>query len=351
MNKHMANKNALTRADSNQRGIVSIVVTIIIMIVLTLIVLSFAKISRREQRSALDRQLSAQAFYAAESGINDARKVIESWVASGSVNLNTDYMDDCTTFASPARANLPLPGVLAGSGAASYTCLFVDPSPERIVFSKSDEQHVFPIKDKDSDPITDIEVYWDDGSGGGSFATCPTPPANPTTLPAGCNAPLLRIELVDATSDSTLANSSKSFFIYPGTSGSSVSYGGSASGTAVQTTCNAATVPNKCKIIINGLGATAGYFMRVKGIYGAAAITVTANTETAELVGAQALIDATGKATDVERRIQVRVKANNLGGDIPLYGLEGTDKICKKFSIDGTNAIDNGSCSTGVFPD
>src|SRR5258708_5693843 len=115
---------------SGQQGIVSIIVTIILMLVLTLIVLSFAKVSRREERNALDRQLSTQAFYAAESGINDSTVVIKSWIASGSSNLNTDYMTTCTGFA--AVAGLPValdPAKLSGSGAASYTCWFVDPSP------------------------------------------------------------------------------------------------------------------------------------------------------------------------------------------------------------------------------
>ena len=104
--------------------------------------------------------------------------------------------------------------------------------------------------------------------------------------------------------------------------------------------------------LINGLVGNE-YYLRVKPIYGSAAITVKATTPSgaAQLVGAQALIDVTGKATDVVRRIQVRVKANNLVGSVPLYGLEGTDKICKKFSIDGTGATDDGSCSAGVFPD
>ena len=46
------------------------------MIVMSLIVLGFAQISRRNQRESLDRQLSTQAFYAAESGVNDARELI-----------------------------------------------------------------------------------------------------------------------------------------------------------------------------------------------------------------------------------------------------------------------------------
>lgn len=344
----------------NQGGIVSIVVTMILMIVITLIVLSFAKISRREQRNALDRQLSTQAFYAAESGINDAKTAIASWSVNDA-RFNVDYMADCTTFASAPVANLSVPGEnlrkLSGSGAASYTCLFVDPSPPKIIYAKSDEQHVLPIKDKNNNPITSIEVYWDNGNVTG-FQGCPTPPDNPAAWPSGpgneCDAPILRVELVDASTAVTLATS-KVFFIYPKAfTGGTISYssttGETAEGNCTVPSAPAPPNPNRCKIVINGLGAS-GYFLRVKGIYDLAAMTITANSGVAELTGAQVLIDATGKATDVERRIQVRVPANTLTSKLPLSVVEGTDKICKKFSIYGTGASDNGGCWVGGIPD
>ena len=54
----------------NQDGLVSIIIVVILMIVISIIVLSFAKVVRNEQRQTLDRQLSTQAYYAAESGVN-----------------------------------------------------------------------------------------------------------------------------------------------------------------------------------------------------------------------------------------------------------------------------------------
>src|SRR5262245_28445627 len=54
----------------NQSGMAAIIVTLIIMIVLSLITLGFARIVNREQRQVADRQLNTQAFYAAESGVS-----------------------------------------------------------------------------------------------------------------------------------------------------------------------------------------------------------------------------------------------------------------------------------------
>ncbi|HSX32249.1 MAG TPA: pilus assembly PilX N-terminal domain-containing protein, partial [Candidatus Saccharimonadales bacterium] len=70
-------------ASAKESGMVAIMVTIILMIVISLIVLGFAQIARRNQRQSLDRQLSTQAFYAAETGVNDASKVIKAAIASG----------------------------------------------------------------------------------------------------------------------------------------------------------------------------------------------------------------------------------------------------------------------------
>jgi len=76
MNTQASNTESLQR---NQSGMVSIMVTMILMIVMSLIVVGFAQVSRRNQRVALDRQLSTQAFYAAESGVNDAREFLDAY--------------------------------------------------------------------------------------------------------------------------------------------------------------------------------------------------------------------------------------------------------------------------------
>ena len=66
----MLNKNQKLRTD--QKGIASLVIVILIMFLLTLIVLAMTRNTNQQQRQALDRQLNSQAFYAAESGVNDA---------------------------------------------------------------------------------------------------------------------------------------------------------------------------------------------------------------------------------------------------------------------------------------
>jgi hypothetical protein len=65
-------------------------------------------------------------------------------------------------------------------------------------------------------------------------------------------------------------------------------------------------------------------------------ITATGPGGTVKLADAQALVDVTGKAQDVLRRIQVRmslVSTNKVSGD----ALESSSGICKRFSLTPTS--------------
>src|SRR5689334_4150187 len=74
----MSSTNSSRPESRQQAGMVSIMVTMILMIVLSLVVIGFAQIARRNSRQSLDRQLSTSAFYAAEAGVNDVRDLIKT---------------------------------------------------------------------------------------------------------------------------------------------------------------------------------------------------------------------------------------------------------------------------------
>jgi Tfp pilus assembly protein PilX len=92
-----------------EQGLVSIVVTMIFLIVLSLIVVGFAQVARREQRESLDRQLSSQAFYAAESGINIAKSAISD--SSGTYSSNNAVLNDKGSCGPDGTPPLNNPGV------------------------------------------------------------------------------------------------------------------------------------------------------------------------------------------------------------------------------------------------
>ena len=88
----------------------------------------------------------------------------------------------------------------------------------------------------------------------------------------------------------------------------------------------------KCVITVTGMSRTK-YYARVSTIYRETSLSVVAkgNSGDLSLIGAQVLVDATGRAQDVLRRVQVRVP---LVGDSlhPDYGIQTTDSMCKQFT-------------------
>jgi hypothetical protein len=58
--------------------------------------------------------------------------------------------------------------------------------------------------------------------------------------------------------------------------------------------------------------------------------------------GAQAVIDSTGKAQDVLRRIQVNVPLRATSqNELSDYAIQSTDAICKRFSVMNGGYYDN----------
>src|SRR5690606_8755556 len=83
-------KNRVSRM--SERGVASLMVTTVLILVIGLIVIGFSQVSQRNQRETLDRQLSTQAFYAAESAVNS----VQSMVRSMPVDTLVPDKNDCS---------------------------------------------------------------------------------------------------------------------------------------------------------------------------------------------------------------------------------------------------------------
>jgi len=316
-------------------------VTIIIMFVVSLIVLGFARVVRREQRQALDRQLNTQAFYAAEAGVNYAVQEIKD---AGPTAILADK-EDCEP-----GGDFPGAGGNYDVDAANnveFTCLLVDPSPPSLKYDNigTDKSQIIPIRSADGSNIQSVTFSWedtDDTTGG--VVGCPSSPSFPkaTSGFSTCGAGILRVDLVPTEGTFTrqdLIDNNMTAFFYPNDGGGTLAYGSAAGFSnqgAVQTANCTVGGLRLCSIRVNGLNAKS-YLIRVKSIYKANALTITATTSapgsTNEIIGTQAIVDSTGKAGDVLRRIQVRVPTTNLSDDLfPEFALQSQETICKRFS-------------------
>lgn len=340
----------------NQSGIASIIVTVFLMLIISLIVLGFAKVTRREQRQSLDRQLNSQAFYAAESGVHDAQKYINDQLAAGTPLTPINTCTGPGSFASVSGVSNTI------DTTTSYSCVLIDPAPGDLVWSYVDTggSITFPLK-PESGTLDNITISWQDPGkasprpySGGSCATNPLPTVLPPIGDWNCDAGLLRVDITPVNSllRDELINKTLNLVLYPARNGlgeSSVSYAtiqaSNIHGAMRGINCLEGSVPRDCNFTLTGLdaaypGNTAGYYVRIRPIYRPATININgllaSAAGSAKLVGAQAVVDVTGKANDILKRLRVHVPVtesavkNNTNFD---FAIESVDTLCKAYGI------------------
>lgn len=321
----------------NQQGLVSILVTMMVMIVLALIVMSFAKIMRREEQQVLERQLSTQAFYAAEAGVNMAEEAVKN---QGYTGDKTNCQADAAPPLDDAAMQIDGPG-----GSAKVTCLLIDNTPKELEYKNIDlNSRVIPIK-SEGGAFKTIQISWSDSNDRSaslnSSCNYPTLPPAPNWT---CSVGILRVDLVKTSgglSRAGLLNGTFTAFLYPTSGGSDAMAFSDAAGPAnqgakVATKCSGD--PLVCTMSINVASEAADSFhARIRTIYGNSTVTVSGidvGDSNVGLKDAQILVDSTGRATDVLRRIQVRLAASRLGElTFPDYAIESQDAICKRYTV------------------
>ena len=328
------------RTKLNQQGIASILVAGIFVVIISLIVTSFALLMRREQRQALDKQLSTQAYYAAESGVNAAVKALDN---NASVSNS-----DCS------KTNDVLGSNDLGDG-LQYTCVLIDNDPGELVYSpvSTEKSTILKLNAPGADTIN---ISWQDSANNENYVTAADghPLSNNSSIgplrDEVWQSGVLRVSLMPITQPITrekLIKETQTLFLYPNlntTAGRIGTHQFSASpagqGVFVDGECNPANggtnpdMPYDCNMKITNLPGVDSYYIRLKSILSTHSVQITANGDgnQIQLPGTQAVIDATGKANDVLRRIQVRVPLN-ADYSYPEFGLETTNAICKDLEL------------------
>jgi Tfp pilus assembly protein FimT len=341
-----------TRIRKNESGMASLVIAILIVIIVTTIVLGFMQIIRREQRRSLDNQLSSQAYYAAESGVNNAIKAVRQ---EGFTSDKTQCAPFLTGALGATAAVWGTSNLLTADGNVQYSCLLINQSPTSLAFDKVSTSHsnVFPVRDNAPGRLIDSLTFtWANPTGITSSTRLPSGTGYHLPPVANWNSlGLLRVDIMPAASVSKwdLIGSVKTLFMYPSRGGGATTYSyipnGVNSGNVVDGKCNPPNGDPVCSVTVNNLKSITGIqpgdsiYVRVLAMYEPVKLTITATDDTGAstgVSGAQILVDSTGKAADVLRRIQVRVPFQDT--DYPDYAIASMDSLCKKFfaSADGT---------------
>ena len=335
----------MSRKQNDERGMVSILITMFLIIIITLIVLGFAQLVRRNQRSTLDRQMSSQAFYAAETGVNDARQVISRYVSEhpdiSRATLDKLQKPDCTANPNPYHQLKP---VIDDDKDISYSCLTVNPLPKELRYSNvGDQSLVIPVITND-DTLGNAVRKITFRIKSKTSSTTPMQgcdglnpfPSNQGWVNSGCGYGVLGIDIVPVTGGgfdfSNLSMATMTTFAMPRSGGSgSIPYSPGAGNPRIVSEMRCDN--DECTFEITGLSQTS-YYMKVASLYRPVSMEIGAEDNSGRMSfrGAQAVIDSTCKAGDVLRRIQVHVPLRSSSkNQIVNHALQTKYSICKRF--------------------
>lgn len=353
-----------------EQGFASIIIAIVLVLILSLITVGFADLMRREQKSALNKHLSNQAYYAAESGINDAAKAINAGYTAAKTTCDTTGVVTTQT----GSQYLMHPDVGTDSS-VTYSCLLINPRPQTLEFGAITDAtaKVLEVSGVDAGgvarPIGSMVISWQEStpSGASVFAN---PPSGP--LPLYTNDPatsdkwtatigVLRIGVTPLQSGGInrnfLSKSTAVSYMYPnqgttdsnpgsGYSNSNLFLDGNSqplSGTFSRGNCTNNSKPLKCNVRFTiASNVQANYLLDLRSYYRDSHVSVSAYaTDGSQLyiMNAQTIVDSTGRAQDVLRRIQARIPSKN-NYDVPPNSLSVVGGICKQLELyptTGTN--------------
>jgi Tfp pilus assembly protein PilX len=330
--------STIKKLNQSESGIASLMITLILMIVISLVVLGFAQVARREQRGSLDRQLSTQAFYAAESGVNDVKTLLQSIPAS-----SIQVKKNCLADTSEATYN-GLKYTLDNGTSVSYSCILVTPYVPQLVKQPLDADTdwvapVVPVTNTGApNTLSSLNLQWTPQQGNANPAAGCQLGQNQVAAGRSCGYSLIRFEIAptDTLSRTALASQDKVFFLYPTTAGSSTVDFSTATGTQISAACGT-TAGSTCNVTVNGLSGHATYYVRAHALYTGTNLTITGNNNSGSAVnfsGAQVQIDSTGKAQDVLRRVRVNYSLTGGGQDsYAQYAINSRDSLCKRFGV------------------
>lgn len=373
----------------NESGFAPLIITIVIVTILILLTLSFVELMRSNQYNGLNKQLNSDAYYAAESGINDAIEALHAG------------FDQPKTTCGPIAQSAAVPGSQyldnnhVSGNQDLYSCLLINSSPDSLRYGSVGTNNPtvaiitgVGIHSGNVHKIGYLKVSWQPSSAMGSspynFATPPlyTSCGNGPCLPkqnawSETNAAtgkvesitgILRLGLTAVKSPTphsgTIPSDTKSTytaFLYPaagnGSDGLAPSYDSSSNGTTgansgevVGGECanNNSSQPDACNVVLDVRHAnTSTFILELRSIYAATTVTISAYAQYPQNVlfikNAQTLIDSTGDDHGVLKRIQVRIPTLDYVG-MPSFDIESKQSICKNLEVYPTNQ------STGNSP-
>lgn len=369
---------------NQQSGAVSLFLVIFFALLLSVITLGFIRITTEEQQQALTNDLSQSAFDSAEAGVEDAKRALVQYRRSCETDptgaecnkyKNAFNANRCDTLSATLATDLGLTlnddkAVEVRTTAKdetlqqSYTCL-------KIALNTKDYVRKLEANTSDLIPINGVSSFdsvtlnWfiakDAGLSTGTPFKIPNtnqgfPPAEQwdNATPAVMRAQLIQFNKAGFT-QKDLEDNSSTLFLYPVRAGGAANgevpftrYARKSPNEAVNITCTTDSSGYACsaKLLLSGSLAMTpekSAFLRVTPLYKGATFQLKLNDGTVDFDGVQPLVDSTGRANDVFRRIESRIRFDEATGNYPENALETTGDICKGFVV-SAEPLNQGIC-------
>lgn len=295
----------------NQKGMASIMFAMFMVILLSLLAVGFATIATKDQRQVLDKTLSNQAQYAAETAINRQAKVLKAAPA-------TPAQATCVA-PTPASSHVlltELPNV-------TITCLKWENKLPNVRLDNVGVSGPVPVPLKFSANTSSMDVSWSEVSGGATGTY-----GGATLAFQASKIPTLRLTIAASNN----VGAATTLYITPTAGGGTMS--AASDGAVGSAQCSGS--PITCKITINNLpGGGTDYYASIASLNGTSTVTIAPTGGGVTVSGAQVEIDATAKSEDVIKRLTARISLTPTTWSPGFAAEAGT--LCKNFLVDGTN--------------
>lgn len=370
----------------NQQGFASLVIALILIIVMGLLTVAFAQLARREQQTALNKQLSNQAYYAAESGINDIAQKVKAAADAGQITVSGSSVAvngvtvDKTKCLSALNGNNLLPSPSPSSTTinqqtnTSYTCALVDLSPPKLVYSDlspgDQRSTIFTPSPAPTSPTFSFNVEWSSADTTTKHNQFPpsifgtrlgqSGPWNGALYPAVLQFSITPLNNGSSLDRNSLIANTYTAYLRPAQASSgpaTYSTGSINQGQIYNASCSGAgTASPSCSVTINNVPYTVpgeDYLIRFLDFYDSSNINVNTTSLGTQFnfSNGQYVIDVTGKAQNVLKRVQVVLSQQPTNG-LGTQAIEAKD-ICKRQQTTPTNTdfINPGGTATVDPPD
>lgn len=348
-------------SENRQAGFVSIFTVIFFILLITVLTVGFLRIVGDEQRQSTDNDLTASALASAEAGVEDAKRALLLYKQTGDTDLKAAFDGkQCNTLttatvASKLKSSQGALNADKNSFLQSYTCVTVqlntDDYQNTAVKGKSE---LIPL-DSGGAAFDSIKLSWHSADAEGkpqNLAFSSLLPDVSTWQQNGYPA-FMRLEIIPVPANfklSDLNNNAKTAYLVPGGNSGQPTLDLNAydsrspddqilrqKSAPFLVRCDQNAQPFVCNLTVNLTGALAPagqkLYVRLTSVYANTHFSLGLQQAggTVQLNQVQPIIDSTGQANDVFRRVQARVGFSN--PTVPEFSLESGDNICKDFEV------------------